>query len=221
MFVLCGCLQRAVKDFTPTFDVYRTPDKLSFHGFSGDPYSFDVSGYIPGAEVFIESKGYKDGSALLAAYRAFLAKAYCTSVQSIRHRRDHFWFVTNVPFASSIGRRLTDFQFVSASLREDRSTEVAGVLGNAPIDDGHLHTLVPRLAVGIFTDSFIKVMGTSYKFLAGDTLWDATKLLHGGHIPLPRFDTVVQQVVTMNNLKDPNKLRSGQRLHMPWFGIRE
>lgn len=219
VFVLCGCLQRAVKDFKPIFDVYSAPEKLSFKGLSGVPYSFDLSGYVPASEVFVESKGYKDGNSLLDAFREFLAKAYCTSVQFSRHRRDQFWFVTNVPFGSSIGRALVDPKFVSESLRGARSPGAAAILGDAAIDDGHVRSLVSRLAVGIFTDSFIKVMGTLYRFQPGDNLWIATKLLHGGRIPLPQFDSVVAKVLSMNNLRDANHIRSGQRLHLPWFGI--
>jgi hypothetical protein len=221
VFVLSGCLQRAVKDFKPIFNVYSAPEKLSFHGFSGTPYSFDLSGYVPGAEVFVESKGYKDGNSLLDAYREFLAKAYCTSVQFARHRRDQFWFATNVPFGSSFGRALVDSKFVGDSLRENKSPGGAAILGDAVIDDGHVRSLVSRLAIGIFTDSFIKVMGTLYRFQPGDNLWIATKLLHGGRIPLPQFDSIVSRVVGMNNLRDPNHIRSGQLLHLPWFGISE
>src|SRR6266481_879877 len=219
VFVLCGCLERAVKDFKPVFDVYSAPEKLSFTGFSGTPYSFDLSGYAHAAEVFVESKGYKDGASMLDAYREFLAKAYCTSVQFARHRRDQFWFATNVPFGSSIGRALVDSKFVSDSLRSSKSPGGAAILGDATIDDGHVRSLASPLAIGIFTDSFIKVMGTLYRFQPGESLWSATKLLHGGRIPLPHFDSVVAQVVSMNNLRNPNHIRSGQRLHLPWFGI--
>jgi hypothetical protein len=219
VFVLCGCLQRAVKDFTPLFDVYSAPEKLSFKGLSGSDYSFDLSGHIHATEVFIESKGYKDGNSLLDAYREFLAKAYCTTVQFSRHQRDQFWFATNVPFGTSIGRKLVDSQFVSDSLRSSKSPGAAAILGDAAIDDGHVRSLASRLAIGIFTDSFIKVMGTLYRFRPGDNLWNATKLLHGGRMPVSHYDSVVEQVVRMNNLRDPNHIRSGQRLHLPWYGI--
>lgn len=219
VFVLSGCLQRAVKNFKPFFDVYEAPEKLSFKGFSGAPYSFDLSGYHHGVEVFVESKGYKDGNTLLDAYREFLAKAYCTTVQFARHQRDRFWFVTNVPFGSSVGRNLVDSNFVSASLRAERPAASAAILGDAVIDDRHVRSLASRLAIGIFTDSFIKVMGLFYRVRPGDSLWSAMKLLHGGRIPTPQFDVLTAQVASMNDLKDPNKIRSGQRLHMPWFGF--
>lgn len=208
-----------MRDFKPVFDVYSSPEKLDFVGFSGQHYSFDLSGYRNGAEIFVESKGYKSGESLLEPYREFLARAYCTSVQFSRHRADHFWFVTNVPFGSSIGRRLVEPDFVSDTLRKERSPAVTAILGDAVIDDGHVRSLAARLAVGIFTDSFIKVMGTLYRFGPGDNLWAVTKLLHGGRIPVTQFDAVVAQTVAMNNLRDPNKIRAGQRLHLPWFGI--
>jgi hypothetical protein len=112
-----------------------------------------------------------------------------------------------------------DSEFVGNSLRSDKSPGGAAILGNAVIDDGHVRSLASRLAIGIFTDSFIKVMGTLYQFRPGESLWSATKLLHGGRIPLPQFDPVVARIVSMNDLRNPDHIRSGQRLHLPWFGI--
>lgn len=219
VFVLSGCLQRAVKDFKPAFDVYTAPDKLSFAGLSGAEYSFDLSGYYLGTEVWVESKGYRNGDALLDAYREFLAKAYCTSVQFARHRRDLFWFVTNVPFGTSLGRKLVTADFVCESLRSAKPQRATTILGNAPIDEAHVRSLVPRIAIGIFTDSFIKVMGTSYRFRPGDNLWNVIRLLHGGRVPGWEFGSIAAQVANMNGLRSPDLIRSGQRLHLPWFGI--
>jgi hypothetical protein len=61
-----------------------------------------------------------------------------------------------------------DSEFVGNSLRSDKSPGGAAILGNAVIDDGHVRSLASRLAIGIFTDSFIKVMGTLYQFRPGD-----------------------------------------------------
>jgi hypothetical protein len=221
VYVLGGCLERAVKRFRQTFDVYSSPDKLSFAGFSGAPYSFDLSGVYDGVEAFVECKGYRDGSGILDGYREFLAKAYCTSVQAIRHKRDLFWFATNVPFGSSFGRRLCTPEFVRDSLTGSRPAGAAPVLAGASVDEGHVRSLSRRIAVAIFTDSFVRVMGTLYRFRPGDTLWSATKLIHGGRIPLPQFEPIVANVRYMNNLDDPNRIRSGQRLHLPWFGMRD
>src|ERR1700761_5474565 len=118
VFVFAGCLERTVKGFKQLFDVYSSPEKLEFTGFTGNSYSFDLSGVYESTEVFVESKGYKDGGGLLESYKEFLAKAYCTSVQLSRHRRDRFWFVTNVPFGTSIGRNLCDWRFIGDSLRD-------------------------------------------------------------------------------------------------------
>jgi hypothetical protein len=221
VYILGGCLERAVKGFRQNFNVYMNPEKLTFTGFSGASYSFDLSGVYEGAEVFVESKGYRDGSGILDGYKEFLAKAYCTSVQIARHRRDHFWFVTNVPFGSSLGRRLWSPEFITESLRGSRPPQAATIIGGAPIDDGHVGALSRRIAVGIFTDSFIRVMGTLYRFQPGDTLWSATKLIHGGRIPLPQFEPIITKVQHMNDIQDPNRIRSGRRLHLPWFGIRD
>jgi len=221
VYVFSGCLERAVRGFRQTFDVYAQPEKVAFTGFSGASYSFDVSGMYDGREVFIESKGYRDGTGILDAYKEFLAKAYCASVQIARHRNDHFWFVTNVPFGSSLGRRLGSVEFISEALRRVRPPKADTIFGGALVDEAHVRSLSQRIAVGIFTDSFIRVMGTLYTFRPGDTLWSATKLIHGGRMPLPQFAPIAAKVQYMNDLRDPNRIRSGQRLLLPWFGMVE
>jgi hypothetical protein len=218
VFVFGGCLERTIKRFSLSFDVYNAPDKVSFHGLSdGTEYSFDLSGTYEGSEVFVECKGYNDG---------------CTSIQYQRHRKDLFWFVrpspktlgirrvTNVPFGTSFGRGLWSLEFISA-LRSRQTLESKRILGGAEIDAAHVRSLADRVAVGIFTDSFIKVMGTQYRFRPGDTLWSVTKLLHGGRMPLPHFGPIELRVQDMNNLSSPNLIRSGKRIQMPWFGIPE
>jgi hypothetical protein len=222
VFVFGGCLERTIKRFSLSFDVYNAPDKVSFHGLSdGTEYSFDLSGTYEGSEVFVECKGYNDGANLLDEYREFLAKAYCTSIQYQRHRKDLFWFVTNVPFGTSFGRGLWSLEFISEALRSRQTLESKRILGGAEIDAAHVRSLADRVAVGIFTDSFIKVMGTQYRFRPGDTLWSVTKLLHGGRMPLPHFGPIELRVQDMNNLSSPNLIRSGKRIQMPWFGIPE
>jgi hypothetical protein len=222
VFVFGGCLERTIKRFSLTFDVYNSPDKLSFSGLAdGSQYSFDLAGTYEASEVFVECKGYNDGANLLDEYKSFLAKVYCTSVQSQRHRRDLFWFVTNVPFGTSFGRRLWSSEFIGEALRNKQAPEIKSILGGVEIDGTFVRSLADRVAVGIFTDSFIKVMGTQYRFRPGDTLWSVTKLLHGGRMPLAHFGPIEARVQNMNNLSNPNLIRSGKRIQMPWFGIPE
>lgn len=221
VYVFGGCLERSVKSFRQLFNVYTNPEKLAFTGFSGAEYSFDLSGIYEGAEVFIESKGYRDSPGILDGYREFLAKAYCTSVQIARHRRDHFWFITNTPFGSSIGHRLWSPEFIADSLRRLKQSKETEIIGEAKIDDDHVWSLSQRIGVGIFTNSFIKIMGILYCFQPGDTLWSVTKLLHGGTIPISHFEPIMSKVRHMNDIQDPNLIRSGQRLHLPWYGIEE
>lgn len=208
-----------MRAFKQTFDVYTSPEKLSFTGFSGVDYSFDLAGTCGEVEAYIECKGYRDATGVLDGYREFLAKSYCTSVQSVRHRRDLFWFATNVPFGSTFGRRLCNPDFVLESLSTAKPERAAALLGGARPDDGHVRSLCERVAIAIFTDSFVRVMGTWYRFRPGDTLWSAMKLIHGGQIPLPQYAPIVARVQYMNNLNDANHIRAGQRLHLPWFGI--
>lgn len=203
----------------PTFDVYTNADKLTFTGFSGAEYSFDLCGVHGSAEVFVECKGYRDDSGILNGYREFIVKAYCTSVQAARHQKDLFWFVTNVGFGSSFGRLLCTPKFVREALTDMKPPRGASIIGDAHVDDDHVRSLSQRIAIAVFTDSFVRVMGTLYRFRPGDTLWSVTKLIHGGCIPLPQFEPIVASVKCMNDLDDPDKIRAGQRLRLPWFGI--
>jgi hypothetical protein len=223
LHVLLGCLERSVRHFEALFDVLSTPDKLLFTGLSGEAFSFDAIGRFNHplllAEVFVESKGYAEGGGLYDQYKEFLAKAYSVSVSFNRHKRDLFWFVTNVPFAVSVGAKLTSPEVVETVLTAERNERVQRILGGAPIDKAQVRSLAKRLGVCIFTDSFIRWMGISYKARAGDTVWSITKLIHAGRVPTTTFNEVTALVGRLNNLQDVNKIRSGQRLHLPWYGM--
>jgi hypothetical protein len=218
--VFAGCLERILEGFQCIFNVYGNPDKLEFHGISGAPFSFDMLGlFIDRAEVFIESKAYNVGSGLLDDYRTFLAKAYSARVLHPRYRNDFFWFVTNVPFGSSEGRQLWSADFISKALRGSKSKDGALLLGEAPIDEQHVRALSEQITVAILTDSFIKVAGVSYRMRQGENLWKVIKLIHGGVMPQLRYAPIVEAVQRMNHLSDPNRIRSGEPLHLPWFGM--
>jgi len=218
LYVLIGCLERAVRHFEKLFDVLSSPEKVAFTGLAGTNFSFDAVGRfsdpIQLAEVFIESKGYADGSGLYEHYKEFIAKAYSVSVAHPRHRRDLFWFVTNVPFAPAIGARLAAPETVRAALTNERNERVRKILGDAPIDREHIRLLANRLAVCIFPDSFIRWMGIS-----GDNLWGIIKLMHAGRIPTVTFTEVSALVARLNNIEDVDRIRSGRRLYLPWYGI--
>lgn len=53
VYVFGGCLERAIKGFRQAFNVYLNPEKVTFTGFSGASYSFDLSGIYEGAEVTV------------------------------------------------------------------------------------------------------------------------------------------------------------------------
>lgn len=221
---LVGCMELAVGYFRRTFEVESTPDKLMFSGPTDSTFSFDVSGIYAHpyskCEVFIESKGHKDGSKVFEGYKEFLAKAYITTVLYSRHRNDLFWFLTNVPFGSSIGRSLTSPYYIQSVLSEEKDEKISSILGSIPLDLEHIISLSGRLSVCIFTDSFIRIMGVSYPVKPGENILSILKILHGGRIPSTDFTSIVQLIVEQNRLGNPNKILAGKRLLIPWYGIK-
>jgi len=220
--VLVGCLERTIKHFRQTFFIYDAPEKLTFSGTSQATFSFDASGVFsyPGhnCEAWIEAKGHKDGTKVYEGFKEFLAKSYVTTVLNARNSADFFWFVTNVPFGSTIGRNLTSHEFISKILTTEKNSSVENIIGSLPIDPDHVKDLSRRVAVGIFTDSYIQIMGVSYLVQPGDNVWKIIKTLHGNR--MPSFAPIPDLVARLNGLENPNKIRSGSRLHFPWYGIR-
>lgn len=219
--VLIGCLENTVQYFNQLFDVYTSPDKLTFSEVPGVDFSFDGSGVYrhPShrCEVFVECKGYGKGDGLTGAYREFLAKAYVASTIYQRHRSDYFWFVTNVPFGSSFGIDLTSPDFIYSALTEGNE-KVKLVLGGLPVDWGHVTLLSELVSVGIFTDSFIRRMGISYLVQPGENLYRIMKLIHANR-KFTFFDEIASLVGSLNGGVDPDFVKDGQRLRLPWYGI--
>lgn len=221
--VLVGCLEITVRGFRREFEVYTAPEKLTFQSPSGESYSFDVLGRFRrqpyDCEVLIESKGYKDGGNLLVVYEDFLAKSYVTSLHVSRHRNDSFWFVTNVPFGSSIGRKLTSPKFIEDRLTRGRTGRLGSILGEVSIDTYNIASLSQRISVCILTESYIQRTGVYYPVEQDDNVWDIVKLLHAGKIPTPYFRPIEEAVAKLNKLSDPNLIVPGRRLCFPWYGI--
>jgi len=222
-YVFIGALEANIRAFENKFNVHEAPEKTSFEARTGKKYSFDFNGvyYHPMAavEVFGESKGYSKAGNLLAEYKGFLAKAYVTSTDYERHRGDHFWFVTNVPFACGEGSAITTYDFVRAALKEKENAQVKEVLGDGHVDDSLIRSLVERLRVFILTDSYLMTANIQYTVASGESLWVILKKFHAGKIP-SRFGYIANYVANMNNLKSPDRIRSGQTLKLSWCGIR-
>jgi hypothetical protein len=221
--IFVGCLEHTVREFRRTFEVEEVPEKLSFQGPSGANFSFDILGVYrhpaKHCEVYVESKGHKDGSKVLDGYREFLAKSYATMVGYERNKGDLFWYVTNVPFGTSFGRMLTSPEFIIDAFTITVNDSVKSILGSAPIDKGHIHSLSERVAVCVFTDSFIRVTGVLYMVKPGDNVWSIIKFLHADRIPTLSFQPLANVVGRLNGLEDVNKILPGRRLQIPWYGI--
>jgi LysM domain-containing protein len=222
-YVFVGALEANIRHFENQFYVESNPEKTSFKGRTGKAYSFDFNGVYrhpwARAEVFGECKGYAVGKNLTAEFRTFLAKAYVTSVDHLRHQGDHFWFVTNVPFACSEGSGVRSYDFVRASLLDQGNAEIKEILGSGDVDDRAVWSLVGRLGVFILTDSFLMNTEISYKVGAGETLWSILKKLHGGNAP-SGFRSVAQSIASRNRLRSPDHVVSGKRLLLSWHGLR-
>jgi hypothetical protein len=221
-YVFIGALETSIRHFENKFHVHTNPEKTSFKSRTGKAYSFDFNGVLNHpwacAEVFGECKGYSKGKNLLGEFRSFLAKAYVTSVDYERHRRDHFWFVTNVPFACTEGSGIRSYDFINLTLKDPQNVEVKEIVGEGHIDAGVVRDLVTRLGVFILTDSFLKNTEISYKVADGESLWVILKKLHAGHAP-SAFQYVARQIASRNDLPSPDRVVSGKRIRIPWNGI--
>jgi hypothetical protein len=220
--VFIASLERSIPGFENKFQVYNEPEKTTFKARSQREFSFDFGGIyrqeFRSFEVFGESKGYSKARNLLDEYRLFLAKAYVTSTDYKRHRQDHFWFVTNVPFACSEGSGVRSWQFLQATLKDKSNLKVAEILGDGHVDDSFLFELVSRIGVFILTDSYLMNTVLLYKVKPGDTLWSILKRMHGGPPPLG-FGRLAKKIANENNLESPDRIRSGQRIRLNWPGM--
>lgn len=109
-------------NYTKNFDAYKNPTRLAFN-INHEKFSFDMKGTIDyngeKREVWIESKGYLEGSKLLTYYKDFIIKAYQTILAGKTNEDDLFFFVTNVPFGCSI-KNLFNRSFIEEVLEEKK-----------------------------------------------------------------------------------------------------
>ncbi len=221
-YAFIGALEATIPYFENKFDVHTEPEKTAFSTRTGQSYSFDFCGVYNHpwvrTEVFGECKGYSKAGGLLQDFRSFLAKAYVTSTDYQRHRKDYFWFVTNVPFACTEGSGVRNYAFVLATLTDKRNAEVQEILGGGHVDESFVQTLVNRLGVFILTDSFLLNTDLSYKVISGESLWSILKKFHAGEAPYG-FGSIATQIAQKNGLPSPDHVLSGQRIRLSWHGI--
>jgi hypothetical protein len=221
-YVFVGALEAHIPAFSLSFHVHDAPEKTTFKGRDGRPFSFDFAGLFNHPwhqrEVFGECKGYRSAGDLLQHFRHFVAKAYVTSCDQMRHRDDLFWYVTNVPFGCSEGSKIVEHAFIKSTLTDSVDAEIKAILGAGEIDDGFIRNLASRIGVFIFTDSYLKTSELVYKVAPGETMWTILKRLHGGSAP-SEFGHVSQLVAHRNRLASPDRIRSGTRLRIQWQGL--
>lgn len=222
--VFIGALEASIPPFENQFFVHSHPEKTQFKARSGADFSFDFKGMYrhPAhwAEVFGECKGYTTGRNLLGDFKSFVAKAYVTSVDYEPHRDDYFWFVTNVPFACTEGSGVRSFDFIMATLKDAKNQQVRQIVGDGHIDENCVRSLVERIGVFILTDSFLLNTEISYKVLPGDNIWMILKKFHAGRTP-PQFQSVAHRIASRNNLSSIDRINSGERIKLSWYGIQK
>jgi hypothetical protein len=215
-------LEAHISGFENRFTVESEPEKTSFNTRTGRQFSFDFSGVYRdvwrSCEIFGESKGYARANDLLTAYRLFLAKAYVASTDYPRNRRDHFWFVTNVPFACNLGSAIRSRDFVMKVLGDSSDKGVREILGDGHVDDMLVHALCQNLGVFILTDSYLMTAEMSYKVAPGDSLWTILKRFHAGSAP-PSFRWTAEEIARRNGLESPDRITSGRRIRFRWSGL--
>jgi nucleoid-associated protein YgaU len=214
---LLGCLEAVIPDFRREFEVASAPQKLEFKLPSERRFSYDASGTLrthgQTFEVMIELKGYANGTNLLPQYELFLKNSFLVAATSPRNREDLFWFVTNVPFGSSIGRQLTSWERILSQLQSDVETRDLA-------EPQRVREFASNVSVVIFTDSFMKRLPLCYVVEADDTLWEITRKMSGGQVPLDMFAPYVREVGALNRI-DPDQLFPGQQIKIRWFGMPE
>jgi hypothetical protein len=220
--VFMGALESSIRGFEKKFDVHSEPEKMSFTGRTGKSFSFDFSGIYKqpwqSREVLGECKGYSKGGGLLAEFRVFLAKAYVASSDYARHRNDHFWFVTNVPFACSEGSGIRSVEFLQGTLTANATPEVKEILGDGNVDSAVVFSLAHRIGVFILTDSFLMNTDLIYKVEHGESLWTILKKFHAGQAP-GGFGSMARDIAFKNGLRSPDHVTSGKRIRFSWRGI--
>jgi hypothetical protein len=219
---LIGSLEQSVKGFRRIFDVETSPSKMNFRLPSGATASFDVSGVWersgwPTLEVLVECKGHRDGNSVLEGYRSFLGNAFFVSTTIERHSDDRFWFATNVPFGSTFGRRLTEYE-VGREILETHK-EAQQILRSAKDPTALIRQFLPKVAIGIFPDSFMRLTGVRYLVQQDDNLWTILEKLHGGAVPFDDYQGVANRVARANRLASPDIIVPETWLHVPWEGI--
>lgn len=219
---LVGCLEVCVLGFQRLFDVQSNPDKLSFRLPDGKSFSFDFSGVVqrksvPPREVLLEAKGYTRGADLLPAYRDFVARSMVVAGRNDGRANDLFWFVANVPFGSSIGRGLSQPDFIYKCVADSSYAPEIWP------DEAQLRyaciRFAEQLSVCILPDSFMRLTGVRYRVQQDDNLWLILKKLHGGIVPVEDYAPVAEAIALDNDLQTADVIQPLTSVHVPWFGI--
>lgn len=224
MLAFVGCLEASIRGFRHQFLVTDNEDKVTFMPFESKPsFSFDVMGTYrtpsSSTEVFLECKGYTEDSGLFVKYKRFVAQAYLTSALFARHNSDHFWFVCNVPFACSRGRKITTHSELLSILTQP-DDNVRALLGDIKIDNERVRLLPNKIAVFILTDEYMKAMGVPYTVKEGDNIESIIYDLHGHRMDFSTLSKYYSELQAANEgIKDLNHIEPGWTLKMPWFGV--
>lgn len=191
-------------NYTKNFDAYKNPTRLAFN-INHEKFSFDMKGTIDyngeKREVWIESKGYLEGSKLLTYYKDFIIKAYQTILAGKTNEDDLFFFVTNVPFGCSI-KNLFNRSFIEEVLEEKKFFEYK--------TDKKFTKFSESIFGIIFTDSHINLLTEKYTIKPGDNLWELWRRRKNRDLGWEEYQEMMLEI--NNNIQTTDKLPIGRTI---------
>ncbi|MCS5423201.1 MULTISPECIES: hypothetical protein [Psychrilyobacter] len=217
--ILTANLQHS--NFKVTFNAYDNPNKLKFKTETKKEISFDLQGFMKykniSRDVWIESKGYSEGSNLLNQYKNFIARSFFIWNTNERYQDDIFIFITNVPFGSTLGKKLNSKEFVKASVLEF-GTEYFKDLNGIKELEGTIYEFFKNIFPIILTDSYIELISETFKVSEGQSLWNLWRDRENKNLSWDQFEALMG--ILNVNKKNFDLLRKGEVLNIP-IGILE
>lgn len=190
------------------YDAYKNETRVTFE-VNGRKISFDSKGTIEydgeKRDVWVESKGYSEGSNLLDSYKEFIKRAYEVVISNEVNENDIFIFVTNAPFGSSVKNIFKKEYIMKILLTEYGSLDIAVIT--------KINKISENIFGMIFTDSYIKLLTNNKKIQTGDSLWNIWRNRQTKDMKWETFKDMFR--VLNPDIKDLNKIKLGDIVTLP------
>ncbi|WP_294093338.1 hypothetical protein [uncultured Cetobacterium sp.] len=190
------------------YDAYKNPKRLIFK-INGKEFSFDTKATIQyngeQRDVWVESKGYSQGGALLDYYKDFIRRVYETIVNGKTNEDDIFIFVTNVSFGTT-KKNLFKREFVLEFLITQ--------YGEPDFEKAIQFEKVSKAIFAIiFTDSYIDLFMDRISFEKNEKIWD---IWANRNVKLLDWETFCDMIRIMNpTLENLDKVKIGEEINIP------